>query len=275
MDLTHLLQIILILFILVIPIAWKYSQTFRYYAKTTLYYCSVYFVGNMGAFTSLPWPRDVTNWRVMQWMFIFITDPFNIKWEKRNRKYLDVDQSVVVICNHQSSLDLIGMMQMWPERCVPMIKGELKYFGLFGLSGYLNGTVFIDRYDRHSAREAMAKTVDFIKKNNAKIWMFPEGTRNRNGTMLPFKKGAFHLAVQAGIPIVPVVFSNYAPFYSKKQKKFLPEGFVIAEALPPVSVEGKTADDVNEIAETTRENMLAVFERISAEAIGRYEKDEF
>jgi len=182
---------------------------------------------------------------------------------------------VVVICNHQSSLDLIGMMQMWPERCVPMIKGELKYAGLFGLCGYLSGSVFIDRYDRHSAREAMAKSVDFIKKKNAKIWMFPEGTRNRDGTMLPFKKGAFHLAVQAGIPIVPVVFSNYAPFYSKKQKKFLPEGFVIAEALPPVSVEGKTADDVNEIADTIREDMMAVFDRISAEAIDRYEKHEF
>jgi lysophosphatidate acyltransferase len=50
--------------------------------------------------------------------------------------------------------------------------------------------------------------------------MFPEGTRNHEGGLLPFKKGAFHLALQAGVPVVPVVVSSYSSYYDKSTYKF-------------------------------------------------------
>ncbi|GCB83188.1 hypothetical protein scyTo_0023912, partial [Scyliorhinus torazame] len=53
-----------------------------------------------------------------------------------------------------------------------------------------------------------------------RLWVFPEGTRNHDGNMLPFKRGAFHLAVQAQVPIIPVVFSSYNDFYNRAEKRF-------------------------------------------------------
>ncbi|KAK5972975.1 hypothetical protein GCK32_021673, partial [Trichostrongylus colubriformis] len=70
------------------------------------------------------------------------------------------------------------------------------------------------------------------------IWIFPEGTRNREYGMLPFKKGAFNIAVRGGFPIVPIVLSNYKPFYSKTDRYFMSDGEVIAQVLSSISTKG-------------------------------------
>jgi len=86
----------------------------------------------------------------------------------------------------------------------------------------LSGTVFIDRQNSSSAREAMAGAANEMQKHKQSVYMFPEGTRsyyNEPG-LLPFKKGAFHLAVQAKVPIVPVVVANYAHVLNLKTWTF-------------------------------------------------------
>lgn len=76
----------------------------------------------------------------------------------------------------------------------------------------LSGTVFINRADSKDARSAMAGASNEITSMRQSVYMFPEGTRSysKEPMLLPFKKGAFHLAVQAGVPIVPVVVANYS-----------------------------------------------------------------
>lgn len=76
----------------------------------------------------------------------------------------------------------------------------------------LSGTVFIDRGNAKDARQAMAGAAKEIKEEKQSVYMFPEGTRSyaKEPMLLPFKKGAFHLAVQAGVPVVPVVVANYS-----------------------------------------------------------------
>lgn len=71
-----------------------------------------------------------------------------------------------------------------------------------------------------------------------KLWIFPEGTRYREEGLLPFKKGAFNIAVNGQIPIVPVVFSNYDPFYSHKKRYFRTPGYVIAQVMKPILTTG-------------------------------------
>jgi len=155
------------------------------------------------------------------------------------------------------------------------MKQSLKYMGLFGIAASLSGSIFIDRFNKERALEVMSKALDIVKRKNIKLWVFPEGTRNHGSGMLPFKKGAFYLAVQGQIPIVPVVFSSYQFFYSKRDKKFLSEGFVQIEVLPPISTKGLTIDDVTQLSEDTREKMLNVFDRISPLAKEKFENRNF
>ena len=76
----------------------------------------------------------------------------------------------------------------------------------------LSGSVYIDRANAANARHAMAGAAEEMQKHKQSVYMFPEGTRSyaKDPGLLPFKKGAFHLAVQAGVPIVPVVVANYS-----------------------------------------------------------------
>jgi len=89
------------------------------------------------------------------------------------------------------------------------------------------------------------------------VYIFPEGTRSYGNEpeLLPFKKGAFHLAVQAQVPIVPVVVANYADVLNVKTKVFRP-GRIPVKILEPIRTEGLEEKDVDELTKTTRERML-------------------
>ncbi|XP_078739158.1 1-acyl-sn-glycerol-3-phosphate acyltransferase alpha-like [Lampetra fluviatilis] len=164
----------------------------------------------------------------------------------------------VIVSNHQSSLDFLGMMEFLPERGVLVAKREIMlYTGPFGLASYLCGTLFIDRRDPDRAKEAVAKFAHSLLPQDLRLWMFPEGTRNHGNDLLPFKRGAFHLAVQGQVPIVPAVFSNYSSFYSKEKQIFKP-GTITLTVLPPISTEGLGASDVGPLADRVRDAMMDV-----------------
>lgn len=76
---------------------------------------------------------------------------------------------------------------------------------------HLSGAVFIDRKNRKDAHKTVEQAGRDMKKRGVSLWVFPEGTRSLHAepSLLPFKKGAFHLAVQAQVPIVAVVCENY------------------------------------------------------------------
>uniref|UniRef100_A0A8C5U8P2 1-acylglycerol-3-phosphate O-acyltransferase n=1 Tax=Malurus cyaneus samueli TaxID=2593467 RepID=A0A8C5U8P2_9PASS len=107
-----------------------------------------------------------------------------------------------------------AMVEVIPERCVPIAKRELLYLGTVGWACWLSGIIFIDRHRRDAAIEVISRTASL------RVWVFPEGTRNPGKAMLPFKRGAFHLAVQAQVPIVPIVVSPYRDFFSAREKRF-------------------------------------------------------
>uniref|UniRef100_A0A8C6VMU0 1-acyl-sn-glycerol-3-phosphate acyltransferase n=1 Tax=Naja naja TaxID=35670 RepID=A0A8C6VMU0_NAJNA len=139
---------------------------------------------------------------------------YNITFTVQGIENFNIKHSYVIVCNHQTNFDLLAMAEILPERCVPITKKELLYWGPLGFSGWLCNLVFIDRKKKHQARDTLEHLL--------RVWVYPEGTRNREDTMLPFKRGAFHLAIKAQVPIVPIVISSYTDFYSVKDKRFDP-----------------------------------------------------
>lgn len=103
----------------------------------------------------------------------------------------------------------------------------------------------------------------FYFDSQLKLWIFPEGTRSNSQEMLPFKKGAFHLAITAQLPISPVVYSHYH-FLDHKAERFDP-GEVIMTVLPPISTKGMTLEQIPELMERVRNQMIEVYRSTSAE----------
>lgn len=133
--------------------------------------------------------------------------------------HLDTVRPAIFIGNHQTELDVLMLGCMFPKYCSVTAKKSLKSWPFLGWFMTLSGTVFIDRKNSKDARQAMSGAADEIRNRRQSVYMFPEGTRSyaKEPGLLPFKKGAFHLAVQAGVPIVPVVSANYSHvLYPKK-----------------------------------------------------------
>lgn len=83
---------------------------------------------------------------------------------------------------------------------------------------------------------------------------------------MPFKKGAFHLAIQAQVPIIPIVFSSYSNFYLRKEKEFN-SGSITLKVLPKIETKGLTADDVTTLSEQSFDIMQSAFLKISGQTV--------
>lgn len=113
----------------------------------------------------------------------------------------------VFIFNHQSGIDSLLLCKLLRRDVVPIGKQELQRNPIFGPVFAWTGMVFIDRADRQKAVAALGPAVAALR-SGLSIAIAPEGTRSSTTRVGPFKKGAFHIAMQAGVPIVPIVFRN-------------------------------------------------------------------
>lgn len=137
--------------------------------------------------------------------------------------WLNATRPAVFIGNHQTELDVAMLGAIFPKHCSVTAKVSLKSTPILGWFMALSYSVFIDRANSTSARSAMTGAAEEMRRERQSVYMFPEGTRSysKEPMLLPFKKGAFHLAVQAGVPIVPVVVANYSDILYVKDKKFV------------------------------------------------------
>jgi lysophosphatidate acyltransferase len=143
-------------------------------------------------------------------------------------------------------------------------KREVMYVGTFGLAMYLSGLTFINRKAGEKAGKALNDTLVKLKKERIKLWIFPEGTRRLTGELHQFKKGGFHAAIHAQVPIVPIVISSYESFLDVEKKVFN-SGDVIVEALPQIPTTGMEAKDVEKLIEMTKYVMTRKFDELNLE----------
>lgn len=118
-----------------------------------------------------------------------------------------------------------------------------------------------------------------MKTERQSVFIFPEGTRSYydHPDLLPFKKGAFHLAIQAQVPIIPIVVANYSNVLNVKRKTFQP-GRIPVKVLEPISTKGKTKEDVDQLLEDVRGKMLRslkeLHEQVVKEGVAVKEEEE-
>ncbi len=172
-------------------------------------------------------------------------------------EYKHAVQPTIYVANHQSAMDVGTFGWICPDRTLIIGKKELIWVPFFGVLFWAAGNVMIDRHNRTRAVAGLSEVVEAIRRRGANVIIFPEGTRNRSGEgMLPFKKGAFYMAIEAQVPITPILCSPIAPIVNSKAGKLLP-GTVRFRFLPPVSTQGLTIEDVPALRDRVRDLMLA------------------
>ncbi|MCP3984495.1 MAG: HAD-IB family hydrolase [bacterium] len=164
----------------------------------------------------------------------------------------------VFIFNHQSAIDAMLMVKLVRRDVTGIGKKELKSDPVMGTIGRLAGTVFIDRADSAKAIEALKPAVEALKHGQS-LLIAPEGTRSPTPRLGRFKKGAFHMAMQAGVPIVPVVFRNALDALPKDGVVMRPS-VVEAVVLPPVDTSDWTRENLEDEIEAVRSAYLEILE---------------
>lgn len=191
-----------------------------------------------------------------------------VRWTLKSGELLEDKPSCIIISNHQTSLDILGMFQFWPDKMTVVAKKMLMYVGPFGLASWLCKLMFIDRSQGQRSRQLMYEAMKDLIAEETKLWIFPEGTRRNKNQIHEFKKGAFYLAVQHQIPLQPLVYSSYLHFLNDDKKKF-DSGEIIMTVMPRISTEGLTEADIPALIEKTKKLMEQVYMESTQEAIAR------
>ncbi|MDG6894686.1 1-acylglycerol-3-phosphate O-acyltransferase [Volucribacter amazonae] len=168
----------------------------------------------------------------------------------------------IYIGNHQNNYDMLTISYMVMPRTVSVGKKSLIWVPFFGILYWVTGNIFLDRDNRNKAHSTMATLAQRINQEKLSIWMFPEGTRSRGRGLLPFKTGAFHTAISAGVPIVPVVCSTTHNQVDLNRKN---NGKVICEIMQPIDVSHYSKENVRELANYCHQIMAQRIAELDAE----------
>lgn len=167
---------------------------------------------------------------------------------------LDPSRSYIYMPNHQSNADIPLLLGRLPVQFRWLAKAELFKIPIFGRAMRGVGYISIDRSNRKSAFESLRRAADTIRDGTS-VLIFPEGTRSRNGRVLPFKKGGFVLAVDAGVPIVPIIIHGTRDIIAKGGLMIRPAP-VSMRILDPVETAGYTRKTKDALLERVRSILI-------------------
>jgi putative phosphoserine phosphatase/1-acylglycerol-3-phosphate O-acyltransferase len=160
-------------------------------------------------------------------------------------EHLWSSRPAVFVFNHQSKLDVIVMMKLLRGGFTGIAKKEVANIPGFGQFFRLAGVAFVDRGNRSQALQAIEPAVRKLREEGVSLAIAPEGTRSPTPRLGEFKKGAFHIAMQAGVPMVPVVLRNVGQVMWRGSQTIRP-GTIEVCVLPPVDTRAWSPDTVSD-----------------------------
>ena len=174
----------------------------------------------------------------------------------------DPRRPYVVVANHESYADIF-LISCFPWEMKWMSKDTMFKIPFMGWMMQMAGDVKLIRGKRESAIDAINQCRDRLKKK-VSIMIFPEGTRSRTWEMLPFKDGAFRLAIEAGAPILPIAVAGTRKAMAKGKFKFLPAR-AVAQVLEPIETSTLTLKDIASLKAQARDRIEAGRRMLAAE----------
>jgi 1-acyl-sn-glycerol-3-phosphate acyltransferase len=181
-----------------------------------------------------------------------------VKVSVKGLSNIDPSSSYIYMPNHQSNFDIPVLLGHLTVQFRWLAKMELFKIPIFGRAMRKAGYISIDRYNRESAFESLKVAADKIK-SGVSVLIFPEGTRSRDGNIRPFKKGGFVMAIDSGVPIVPVVITGTRAIMPRGKFRVYP-GHVSMVIHKPIGTSIYTRETKEALMESVRRVICEKFE---------------
>lgn len=256
-----------------------FFKSVKFYFKTLLAAsvlggCALYGVLASIALTIVG-KRHLAQWTTARVFYYTFSSILGIRIKLINEERLN-NLPAILVSNHQSALDILILGRIFPKGCVVTSKKSLKYVPFLGWFMSLSGTFFLDRSNREKSVKVLNKALVDLREQKRGLFIFPEGTRSycKTPELLPFKKGAFHLAQQAGIPIIPVVVSVTSSVLDASTKTF-ERGEITIKVLEAVPTDNLKKDDVGEFSAKIREDMLEELKVIGLSKVNGQDPEDY
>jgi len=189
--------------------------------------------------------------------------PLGISTRVLGREHMSAHRPCIYLSNHQSAFDVPVLAELFPPDTVVIGKQELSNIPLFGWVFKATGNILIDRKNNPTAVGQMRAVEEAIRERGVSVWIFPEGTRGRvSGTLLPFKKGAFYMAVATGVPVVPIVVEPLQPHFDPG-RRHLKSAELEVRVLAPVMPGDGGEKAVAELVSTVHTRMQAALSEMT------------
>jgi putative phosphoserine phosphatase/1-acylglycerol-3-phosphate O-acyltransferase len=202
--------------------------------------------------------REATNVMGAVWSDL-ATSLAGIDLRVEGEEHLWSQRPAVFIFNHQSGLDTILMLKLLRRDLTGVAKKEIRSNPIFGPLFSAAGVVFVDRAHTAKAIDALRPAVEALRQGRS-LAISPEGTRSTTVRLGRFKKGAFHMAMQAGVPVVPVVFRNVLDALPKHALIVRPATVEVV-VLPPIDTRHWTPEGLDDEIQTIRRRYLEVLDQ--------------
>ena len=187
--------------------------------------------------TAVPWAR------LISWL-----TPMTVAVEGRGN--VDPRQSYVITCNHQSHYDILVLYGWLGVDFKWVMKQELRRIPGLGAACASLGHIFIDRSDHQAALRSLENAKERIVDGTS-VMFFPEGTRSPDGRLLRFKRGAFRMALDLGLPVLPLTINDTRRVLPARSIDLVP-GAARLQIHPPIPTDGLSVEDLPRLMAETR-----------------------
>lgn len=168
------------------------------------------------------------------------------------REHANPARPAIYVANHASLVDIFLGAWLSPTGTCGVAKKEIVFYPFFGQFFWLAGHLRIDRGNHERAVASLTALVELVRRHALSIFIWPEGHRSRDGRLRPFKKGAFHVALSTGLPIVPMVIGGSHHAWEARSLR-LARAEVQVTFLPPIDTRGWRRETLDQhIAEVER-----------------------